>query len=326
MATQQEPRGVPRRRLGDAERPLRAAGRTGLDRGLLVGSTEQEILHCFLGLVRSWRGSERSSALPLRRADVDALVSILGTDEAEIERRLVAATACNPSTARRCRRLLLASVATISIGLTGSAGAGAATYETHVVAKAPAVAISAGAALTVAAHVRAEVADPAQPTANEAVVQPEAAPPATPAVTAEIAAVPEGTEAILTIPSVGIDLPVIPGGQSVIDQGVVAHYTAPGWEPPVAAGAPGTYWLAAHHDTHGGPFADLPEVAIGAEVRVTANGQTFVYTVTSKEVVGLLPGDEVVYGTDPGAPVVLLQTCIDSTRRALVHGILTSTG
>jgi LPXTG-site transpeptidase (sortase) family protein len=131
--------------------------------------------------------------------------------------------------------------------------------------------------------------------------------------------------ASVSIASLGIDLPVIDGGQAVIDQGVVAHYIADGWEPPVAAGDQGTYWLAAHHETHGSPFADLPDIAVGAEIRVNVGGRTFVYTVTSKEVVGLLPGDAAVYGTDPTARVILLQTCLDETRRALIHGILTST-
>jgi LPXTG-site transpeptidase (sortase) family protein len=300
---------------------------------MLVGSTDEEILRCFLGLVRSWRGSARSRALPLRRADVDVLVSILGTDAAEIERRLVAATACNPITARRCRRLLLASVAAISIGLTGTTGAAAGTYEPRVMPAPPAAAVSAGAALIGAAHVRDELPPEPAPAAEAVVApQPELSPTPTPTPSpapsplAELAAVPDASEAMIVIPSVGIDLPIIQGGQSVIDQGVVAHYTAPGWEPPVAAGSPGTYWLAAHHTTHGAPFATLPDVAIGAEVRVTANGRTFVYTVTSKEVVGLLPGDEVVYGTNPRAPVILLQTCVDNTRRVLVHGTLTSTG
>jgi LPXTG-site transpeptidase (sortase) family protein len=138
-------------------------------------------------------------------------------------------------------------------------------------------------------------------------------------------ALPAGVEALVSIVSVGIDQPIVLGGQAVIDRGVVAHYTAPGWEAAVAPGAPGTYWLAAHHESHGRPFAALPDVAVGAEIRVTTRGQTFVYTVTAMEVVGLQPGDEAVYGSDPNAAVILLQTCIDNTRRLLVHGTLTDT-
>jgi LPXTG-site transpeptidase (sortase) family protein len=292
---------------------------------MLTGSTDDQILRSFLALVRSWRGSVQGSPLPLRRADLDVLVSILGTEAAEIERRLVAATACNATTARRCRRLLLASVAALSIGLTGTTAAGALTFAPRVVSEAPGAAVSAGAALIGVAFARTEVPAPPEPTAAVVVEINAEAPPALDVATETVTS-PDGTEAVVAIPSLGIDLPVIQGGQAVIDQGVVAHYTAPGWEPPVAAGAPGTYWLAAHHETHGAPFAVLPDVAIGAEIRVTTNARTFVYTVTSKEVVGLLPGDEVVYGTDPGASVILLQTCLDNTRRVLVHGTLTSEG
>jgi LPXTG-site transpeptidase (sortase) family protein len=129
----------------------------------------------------------------------------------------------------------------------------------------------------------------------------------------------------VSIPSLGIDLPIIEGGQSVIDRGVAAHYYEDGWKQPVAPGAPGTYWLAAHHVTHGAPFKALPDVAVGAEIRIRANGKTFTYTVTSKQVVGLLPGDIAIYGTDEAAPAILLQTCLDGTRRLLVHGILSAT-
>lgn len=140
-----------------------------------------------------------------------------------------------------------------------------------------------------------------------------------------LATVPAEAEAIVAIASVGIDLPVVLGGQSVIDRGVVAHYTAPGWEEPVPPGSPGTYWLAAHATTHGAPFKSLPDVAVGAEIRVDTGSQTFVYTVTSAQVTGLYPGDDLMYGTDPTASVILLQTCIDDTRRLLVHGTLTDT-
>ena len=88
---------------------------------------------------------------------------------------------------------------------------------------------------------------PATPPVDQADAVAEAPPVTT------VAALPAGTEAVLTIATLGIDLPIVLGGQPVIDQGVVAHYTAPGWEPPVPPGAVGTYWLAAHHTTHGQP-------------------------------------------------------------------------
>ena len=130
---------------------------------------------------------------------------------------------------------------------------------------------------------------------------------------------------MLTVASLGIELPIFAGGQSVIDEGVVAHYWAPGWEAPVPPGAAGTYWLAAHNATHGAPFRALPDLAVGAEVLVRTSTQTFVYTVTSREVTGLYPGDEAVYGSDPAAAAILLQTCLGSTQRLLVRGTLTAT-
>ncbi|MFP5281959.1 MAG: class E sortase, partial [Actinomycetes bacterium] len=42
----------------------------------------------------------------------------------------------------------------------------------------------------------------------------------------------------------------------------------------------GNYIVTGHRTSHGAPFADLPELAEGAEVSVTAEGTTFVYRVT----------------------------------------------
>jgi LPXTG-site transpeptidase (sortase) family protein len=323
----------PHRRAGDNDRgdpahdPGAACG-AGVDPGLLVGATDDEVLRSYLDLVRTWRGAGRRDAIRLRRADVAVLVSILGTDDAEIERRLVRATACTPKAARHGRLLLLASVAALSLPLTAPPVA-AAPPPAHLappyapappVAAAPAdTAIAAGARPPVTAPATAPAVTVTEPTGAET-------PPATAAMpTTAGSSGPAGTGASVSIPSLGIDLPVVDGGQEVIDRGVAAHYVAEGWEPPVAAGAAGTYWLAAHHVSHGGPFADLPGIAVGAAIRVTAGHRTFVYTVTAKEVVGLLPGDAAVYGTDPTAAVILVQTCLDDTRRVLVHGTLTAT-
>jgi LPXTG-site transpeptidase (sortase) family protein len=316
----------------------------GVDPGLLTGTTDEEILRSYLHLVRTWRGAKRRDTLRLRQADVAVLVSILGTDDAEIERHLMRATACTPRVARYGRLLLFASVGALSLQLTGAPIAGALPPMLGARTSAPAGRVTAAppasmidtttttptttAPVTTTSVTRTSVTTApvttAAPTDAETPPAGEQAPPATTAgpVPAS-AAVGAGTA--LSIPSVGIDLPVVDGGQAVIDRGVVAHYMADGWEPPVAAGAVGTYWLAAHHLTHGAPFADLPDIAIGAEIRVVTRDRTFVYTVTSKEVVGLYPGDAAVYGTDPDAAVILLQTCSDSVRRVLVHGVLTAT-
>lgn len=315
-----------------------------LDPGLLVGSTDAEILQGFVDQVRTWRGGTRRQALRLRQDDVAVLVAILGTDSAEVERRLVAATACSPRLARRGRRLLLASVGVLALGLVVAPQIGGASMvadqalveRTEQVLAATVVRSTAAPGssdqidqIDQVDAKQAEVASsnpvaaPSAPQADALVEEAEGVDDA-PAASA-IATVPAGAEAIVAIASVGIELPVVLGGQPVIDQGVVAHYTAPGWKEPVPAGAPGTYWLAAHATTHGSPFGSLPEVAVGAEIRLDTGSQTFVYTVTSSQVTGLYPGDDLMYGTDPTASAILLQTCIDGSRRLLVHGALTAT-
>jgi sortase (surface protein transpeptidase) len=134
-----------------------------------------------------------------------------------------------------------------------------------------------------------------------------------------------GQEAILTIPSLGMHLGVVLGGQATIDRGVVTHYQAAGWRPPVPAGAPGTYWLAAHHSTHGSPFGPLPNIKVGALIIIEpAGGPPITYTVTGTEVVGTTASNQTVYGSDTTTPRILLQTCEGSAYRLLVHGVRTS--
>ena len=136
---------------------------------------------------------------------------------------------------------------------------------------------------------------------------------------------PPGVEAMVAIPSLGIDLPVVEGGQAVIDEGVVAHYDGPGWLPPTPAGAVGTYWLAAHHVTHGSPFERLPSIRAGAPVMVITPRGTYTYSVTSLQVVGSAASYATVYGAQPTARLILLQTCLGATERLLVHGVLSAT-
>jgi sortase (surface protein transpeptidase) len=330
----------------DPSRPDDRRGQNQLEPGLRIGDTDDETLRSYLDLVRTWRGQGRRSRQPLalRAADVVVLVGILGTDTDEIERRLVEATGCSQRAARRGRGLLLASVSAlvISLGAASTVGLVAASPIGGTETGAPSELIDDSPTLTASTAApealrslgaadevdrsltpRAVVTRASPPTPSPSVL-PLADVAAPPAETTPVAPLPAGTEAVVTIASIGVELPVVPGGQSVIDQGIAAHYWAPGWEPAVAAGTPGTYWLAAHQSTHGGPFRTLPDVALGAEVRVSAGGRTFIYTVTSKQVAGLHPGDDAVYGTDPNASTILLQTCIGS-QRLLVRGILTAT-
>jgi LPXTG-site transpeptidase (sortase) family protein len=132
-----------------------------------------------------------------------------------------------------------------------------------------------------------------------------------------------GQEARVEIPSLRISLPVVRGGQEVIDRGVAAHYAAAGWRAPTEPGRSGTYWLAAHDSA--GVFGRLPEITEGAEVRVVADrGTVYTYRVTSLATVGETATDADVYGNDASAARILLQTCVGPDRRLLVHGDLVS--
>jgi LPXTG-site transpeptidase (sortase) family protein len=134
-----------------------------------------------------------------------------------------------------------------------------------------------------------------------------------------------GQEAMVEIPSINVSLPVVRGGQDVIDRGVAAHYEGTQWRPPTGPGRPGTYWLAAHNSTQGSPFENLPAIAVGAEIRIISpDGTVFTYEVTARDRVGTTTTFETVYGQDASAKRILLQTCEGAARRLLVHGTLTS--
>ena len=131
-------------------------------------------------------------------------------------------------------------------------------------------------------------------------------------------------EAMVEVPSLDISLPVVRGGQRVIDQGVAAHYSDTRSRPAVDPGQPGTYWLAAHGSTPGSPFERLAAVADGAQVRITTlAGATFTYTITSRDLVGADATHATVYGPDTTTARILLQTC-QGSQRLLVRGVLAS--
>jgi len=310
--------------------------RQPIDRESIRGTTEEEVLRNFAASVRSWRGGGTTHPR-FRRDDLIVLVGILGTDEARIEQRLVTLTGCNRVTAKRLRRMLLLGLAALPVAAGFSAVSApvetaAATVpaaETTVAAPAPArppvtSAPDRPAASTVPT---APVPEAAQVPPSTVVAAPSVVAPVVqiPAVAPTPAPLPQGAEATVRIARLGIDLGVHSGGQGVIDQGLVAHYWAPGWREPAAAGAAGTYWLAAHHETHGSPFLRLPELVVGDRIVVTTATQTFTYSVTSTEVVRPDAGFGPVYGDDPSARVILLQTCLDHVRRLLVHGTLIAT-
>lgn len=305
--------------------------RQPLDSSLVTGSSDDEVLRGYVALVRTWRGG-CTTALRFRQDDLVVLVGILGTDPEDIERRLIAITGCTRSKARHLRRLLLVSIAALPVGFAGLVSASTTVTEAAPTdhQEVPVASATYSGAMDMPARSRphstptqvstSTAVTPREPSAtattpeNAGAERPAASPPPLP-----------GSEGSVSIPSLGIELPIFEGGQSVIDEGVAAHYTAAGWLEPTGAGAVGTYWLAAHHVTHGAPFGALPGISLGAQVLIRTLNQTFTYTVTSTEVVEHDAGFGPVYGADPSASVILLQTCVDSTRRLLVHGTLTGT-
>jgi LPXTG-site transpeptidase (sortase) family protein len=302
-------------------RPTQAGPvRRPLDPAVLAsGGSDAALLRGYVELVRTWRGAGPHD-LRFRQDDIVVLVGILGSDAVEIERRLIALTGCTKQTARRLRRLLLVGLVALPVGVTA----------TIVAASTAAPVDATGMTIDTLPHLP-DFVETAVPPRTSSTLPPTTVPPTTvlpttvPPTTVPPVVVPTGAEGTVSIPRLGIDLPIRLGGQSVIDEGVVAHYTAAGWLPPTPVGAEGTYWLAAHQSTHGAPFAALPDIAVGDEVTITTPSQTFTYTVTSMEVVERDAGFGPVYGDDPSARVILLQTCLDDVRRLLVHGTLTAT-
>jgi hypothetical protein len=114
---------VPTFRPGAVARPAGAYGsvvpdlfppRRPLDPGLFDGLCQADVLKHYLGMVRAWRKTERPQRF--RADDLRTLVSILGTDGAQIEAKLRALTGCSRQTARWFRRLFV-------LGLAASSGA-----------------------------------------------------------------------------------------------------------------------------------------------------------------------------------------------------------
>jgi sortase (surface protein transpeptidase) len=162
-------------------------------------------------------------------------------------------------------------------------------------------------------------------TTQPAPVAPPAASPTT--MTAPAAATPTvaGQEATLVIASIGLRFPVVLGGQATIDRGLVTHFQAAGWRPAVPAGAAGTYWLAAHHATHGTPFGVLPNIRVGAIAAIDPiGGGEIRYQVTGIQVVGTTASYLTAYGPDTTTSRILLQTREGGANRILVHGVLVS--
>jgi sortase (surface protein transpeptidase) len=224
---------------------------------------------------------------------------------------------------RRALRIaaVTAGVALVSVMVQGLAGAvGTSTGPVaagpfRLTAARPAATLPAPAPRPTVVSVPVATTRPAPVTVAAATTVPVTSPP-------EAQPTVSGQEATLVIASIGLRQPVVLGGQATIDRGVVTHFQGPGWRPAVAVGAPGTYWLAAHHATHGSPFGVLPNVRVGAIVAIDPlAGSEIRYQVTSVQVVGTTASLLTVYGPDTTTSRILLQTCEGGANRILVHGV-----
>jgi transcriptional regulator with XRE-family HTH domain len=75
--------------------------RRPLDPAVVGGGSEAEVLKRYVGQVRVWRRAGKRTSLGFRRADIEVLVAILGTDPAAAERKLIALTSCSRKAAQR---------------------------------------------------------------------------------------------------------------------------------------------------------------------------------------------------------------------------------
>jgi sortase (surface protein transpeptidase) len=139
---------------------------------------------------------------------------------------------------------------------------------------------------------------------------------------------PSATPWTVTIPAIGMSRPVYMGGQNTIDGGHATFYNDPNdtWPSSVYPGQTGTVWLAGHRTSHGSPFLRIPELAAGDTITFTSSEGAWTYRLVSG---GIVPGyvdNHVVFGTDPGAKRLFLQTSWPNNQRVTYVGILDHTG
>ncbi|MGV9451145.1 class E sortase [Streptomyces sp. NPDC003635] len=117
---------------------------------------------------------------------------------------------------------------------------------------------------------------PAQPRRTSAPTGATPAPSQGADVRAGPAPTPSRAYAILTIPRLGLRVPVAEGigTADVLDKGHVGHY--PGTQQP---GRPGNFALAGHRNTHGEPFRRLDRLGKGDEIVVETKAAVYTYAV-----------------------------------------------
>lgn len=199
-----------------------------------------------------------------------------------------------------------------------------------------------------AALAPAERLDPPGAVVDASVVQ---APAAVPVVTGPVASAPvnrsscranlSGAVMTITIPDISYSCPVYAGGQKMLNSGAVTQITDEAIRRVLAdhPGGPGVLWIAGHRTSHGGAFADVPDLADGAIITLADGTYAASYRVVGRIYVGIR-NDRVIDAAGNatgaatldsiirpdhgghGAARLLLQTCDGDNNRWMIYADL----
>ena len=131
---------------------------------------------------------------------------------------------------------------------------------------------------------------------------------------------PNSALALLEVPSAGIADIVVEGATVSALRHGPGHITG-----TALPGQPGNSAIAGHRTTYGAPFADLDDVNVGDEVRVTTARGVFTYSVDDVRIVG--PNRTDVLRPRGDATTLTLITChprFSTAKRLIVTAELTS--
>lgn len=145
----------------------------------------------------------------------------------------------------------------------------------------------------------------------------------------------------MTISEIAYVCPVYAGDQTVLDSGAATMITDPSIASALAThpGGAGTIWIAGHRISHGGPFADVPTLSIGAIVTVADGASAASYRVVGRAYFAIRNGQVVdASGNATGAATLdsilrpdhgnngarrlLIQTCDGSNYRWMIYADL----
>jgi sortase (surface protein transpeptidase) len=150
-----------------------------------------------------------------------------------------------------------------------------------------------------------------------------------------------GAAVTISIADIDYICPVYSGGQSVLDSGAATMISDPALATALTThpGGVGTMWVAGHRTSHGGPFAAVPTIAIGAIITVTDGEVSAAYRVVGRahfeirdnrvvdpdgRATGEATLDSILradHGAN-GAPRLLLQTCDGDSARWMIYADL----